>query len=134
MLQRKVSPVYGLSVIYMISIIGPASGSEIYGDCIKYTVGEIKPVLTDGDRFCLQEQGYVYCKEFKCPPTVCESPLVPENLKCQYCEGTCSYGGTVYQVGSDFECLDGSNQCHCGKENRIASTKAGQNYRWMCKK
>lgn len=62
-------------------------GSEIYGDCIKYTVGEIKPVLTDGDRFCLQEQGYVYCKEFKCPPTVCGSPLVPENLKCQYCEG-----------------------------------------------
>lgn len=27
MLQRKVSPVYGFSVIYMISIIGPASGT-----------------------------------------------------------------------------------------------------------
>nr|AKI87986.1 byssal protein-3 [Mytilus coruscus] len=132
MLQRRVSPVYVLAVIYMFGIMGRASGSETYGDCIKYAVGEIKPVLSNGDRFCLQEKEYMYCKEFTCPPTACEQPLVPENYECLYCEGTCSYGGTVYQVGSGFQCLDGVNRCNCGAKNRIASTKIAQNSRSMC--
>ena len=62
-------------------------GSEKYGDCLKYRVGELKPVLLNGDRFCLTEKGYEYCKEFTCPPAACEQPLVTPYNKCLYCTG-----------------------------------------------
>ncbi|XP_063397565.1 uncharacterized protein LOC134681853 [Mytilus trossulus] len=128
MLQRM----YVLAVIFMFSIIGPASGSEKYGDCIKYRVGEIKPEQLNGDRFCLKENGYEYCKEFNCPPAACELPLVTPTNKCLYCEGTCSYGGTVYQLDSGFKCLDGINSCNCGAKNMITSTFIAQNPKSMC--
>ncbi|XP_071180099.1 kielin/chordin-like protein [Mytilus edulis] len=135
MLQRTVSSVYVLAAIYIFCIIGSTSGSKKYGDCLKYRVGEIKPVQINGDRFCLKEKGYEYCKEFTCPPAACEQPLVTPYNKCLYCTGTCSYGGTVYQVGSGwFQCLDGTNRCNCGTENGISSTKIAQNPRSMCLK
>ncbi|VDI40680.1 uncharacterized protein LOC143075638 [Mytilus galloprovincialis] len=134
MLQRRLSPVYVLAVIYMISIIGRASGSEKYGDCLKYRVGELKPVLLNGDRFCLTEKGYEYCKEFTCPPAACEQPLVTPYNKCLYCTGTCSYGGTVYQVGAGFQCLDGTNRCNCGAKNGVTTTLIAISPGSMCLK
>lgn len=61
--------------------------SEKYGDCIKYREGEIKPVITNGDRFCLPGEHHVFCKEFKCPKTACEQPLLSPYTKCPYCKG-----------------------------------------------
>ncbi|XP_063397564.1 kielin/chordin-like protein [Mytilus trossulus] len=134
MLQRTVSPVYVLAVIYMFSIIGPALGSEKYGDCVRYAEGETKPDLPNGDRFCNSRVGwdYEYCIEFKCPPTACEQPLVAPYKKCPYCKGTCSYGGIVYQVGASFLCLDRYNRCHCRDGNSTPHTKVGVPAEWMC--
>ncbi|CAC5386856.1 unnamed protein product [Mytilus coruscus] len=131
MLQCRVFPVLVFAVIYIFSFIGVSFGRQTYGNCIKYGVGEIKPVLNNGDRFCITEGIYVYCKEFKCPITKCVRPVVPYR-GCSYCKGTCSYGGAIYQVSDRFTCLDGVNSCSCGNNNSILSTKIATNPRSMC--
>ncbi|XP_076107240.1 uncharacterized protein LOC143075636 [Mytilus galloprovincialis] len=98
MFPRMVLRVYVLTVVYMFSFVGRSLGSEKYGDCIKYAVWETKSELPNGDRFCLTEDDFVYCKEFDCPATECEQPIVPETGGCSYCKGTCSYGEDVYQT------------------------------------
>ncbi|VDI40674.1 Hypothetical predicted protein [Mytilus galloprovincialis] len=134
MFPRMVLRVYVLTVVYMFSFVGRSLGSEKYGDCIKYAVWETKSELSNGDRFCLTEDDYVYCKEFDCPATECEQPIVPETGGCSYCKGTCSYGGAIYPVDPRFliACLDGSNRCSCGAKNSIASSRRGTIPRWMC--
>ncbi|XP_063396232.1 uncharacterized protein LOC134680883 isoform X2 [Mytilus trossulus] len=131
MIQCRVFPVLVLVAVYMFSFIGESFGRQIYGNCEKYAVMETKPILRNGDRFCITEGRYVYCKEFACTITKCFKPVVPYH-GCPYCEGTCSYGGAIYQVKDRFACLDGVNHCFCGGKNSIGSTKIGTNSRSMC--
>ncbi|XP_063397567.1 kielin/chordin-like protein [Mytilus trossulus] len=132
MVQKIVFPAYIVVAIYMFSFVGGSFGSEKYGRCIKYRVGESQPVITNGDRECMTRGKHVYCREFTCPTTNCASPT--QDGKCSYCTGTCSYGGVVYQVGDGFECLDGSNRCSCSNNNVIGSSAAASNEKLMCKK
>ncbi|XP_052072304.1 kielin/chordin-like protein [Mytilus californianus] len=134
MLQWRVFPVLVFAAMYMFSFIGGSFGRHPYGNCIKYAVGEIKPRLTNGDRFCITEGRYVYCKEFKCPITECMRPVVPNNGVCPYCKGTCSYGGAIYQINENFPCLDGVNGCSCRANNIIISTKINTSPENMCLK
>ena len=48
--------------------------------------------------------------------------------------GTCSYGGTVYQVGAGFQCLDGTNRCNCGAKNGVTTTLIAISPGSMCLK
>ncbi|XP_063396231.1 uncharacterized protein LOC134680883 isoform X1 [Mytilus trossulus] len=133
MIQCRVFPVLVLVAVYMFSFIGESFGRQIYGNCEKYAVMETKPILRNGDRFCITEGRYVYCKEFACTITKCFKPVVPYH-GCPYCEGTCSYGGAVYQINDAVLDLDGANGCTCHANNGLICTKIGSSPKQMCLK
>ncbi|XP_052073336.1 uncharacterized protein LOC127711348 [Mytilus californianus] len=123
-----------LTVIVVIVLIGISYGREQYGDyCEKFGLGEIQPPIFNGERFCLSDRDYKYCRSYNCPTPDCLHPLTPATGVCRYCEGKCSYGGTMYNIGGfSIKCLDGSNLCACSRNNRILKTRTAAYPRDMC--
>ncbi|XP_063396143.1 uncharacterized protein LOC134680827 isoform X2 [Mytilus trossulus] len=124
-----------LTVILVIVLLEKSYGREQYGDyCERFGLDEIEPFIFNGERFCLSDREYKYCKSYNCPTPDCTYPLRPATGGCQYCKDYCSYGGIMYPIGGGFSinCLDGSNRCACSTNNRILKTRIGTSPRRMC--
>ncbi|VDH95436.1 Hypothetical predicted protein [Mytilus galloprovincialis] len=124
-----------LTVILVFVLLEKSNGREQYGDyCEKFGLDEIQPPIFNGERFCLSDREYKYCKSYNCPTPDCSNPLRPATGGCRYCKDYCSYGGTMYPIGAGFtiKCLDGSNRCACSANNRILKTRIGTSPRRMC--
>ncbi|XP_048754800.1 uncharacterized protein LOC125665884 [Ostrea edulis] len=117
-----------------------SEGIDRYYDCDVYTTSDPNPYLTlkpgYDDKICIQDfsDGLFYCKWWTCqaPPCSRDQELRSSYNKCPYCEGTCSNGGEIHDVGTSFPCADGYNTCRCAKTGVVMTSYAMTNKVALC--
>ncbi|XP_061167242.1 uncharacterized protein LOC133176086 [Saccostrea echinata] len=129
-----------LCILLLLSMCHLSVAITRFYDCDVYGPSDPNPYLSPkagyDDKICIQDftEGVFYCKWWTCqtPPCPRDQELSSAYNKCPYCEGTCSNGGVIHDVGTSFLCADGYNICRCGKTGVVSTSYAMTNKFSLC--
>ncbi|XP_071157710.1 uncharacterized protein [Mytilus edulis] len=118
-------------LIYLVGLFSYCNCYEVVGRCIKFGKDEQMYTLIGGDRKCIKENGFTYCREWACHKK-CSSFNNWPGI-CEPCPGdTCADVGQIFDKGDFFKCADNANNCQCSNNNRVKSTRKNASVKEMC--
>ncbi|XP_048755559.1 uncharacterized protein LOC125666438 [Ostrea edulis] len=126
--------VFGLTLFAVILGITLSITPTKYFECEEYPGDE---TVDQTRRDCIREKvndvERLFCKYWECTTPSCpEAERLTADDGCQFCPGTCTINGKIYEVGTGTSCIDNVNSCYCVSTGSVIHTLVGYNRNALC--